>query len=713
MNFKSIFILILIILIFPFKSIIQQMNEFKPFRPPISYKEADRKAESILKKLSIEERIELIGGHNYFFIKGNEKFGIPQLYLSDATGGVHIRKDLSEQLKKSTAFPCPICLAATWNTQLAHDYAQSIGEECRAGGIAVLLGPGMNIYRVSQCGRNFEYFGEDPFLASRMIENYVVGVQSTGTIATLKHFAANNTDFHRRTSNSIVDERTLHEIYLPAFKAGIDAGAMAVMTSYNQLNGEWCGQSEYVIKQILRKDLGFKWMVMTDWWSVFDPEKVIKSGQDLEMPGQGMAKLDYLGDIYVRTNALKLLNQGKISEKDINRMTKSILRTEIAMGLSGKQVKEKEYLKKIPEHKKISLQTAREGIVLLRNEKNILPLHKGNKKNILLTGEYVNKTAKGGGSAEVEGYDIISMYDALKKEFRADLIYIETPTDAQIKKADVVLLSIGTDDSEGWDKPFDLPELNKKVIRFAKLNPNIVVIVNSGSGIKMTEWNEKVAAIIYSWYPGQNGNTALSEIISGKVNPSGKLPISIEKQFEDSPGYPYIPGGENFYTGWDDDLDLKHPVININYKEGVFVGYRWYYSKKIEPLYHFGYGLSYTTFKYSNLKVSSKSLKKGSELAVQFIIANTGKIEGAEIAQLYVQDLKASVPRPVKELKGFRKVFLSPGESKKVNLILTEKDFAFWDVTKKGWYAEPGDFNILIGSSSNEICLFEKIRLSE
>jgi len=689
------------------------MNEFKPFKPPISFDEADNRAGSILNKLSIKERIELIGGHNFFFIKGNEQFKIPQLYLSDATGGVHIRKDLSEQLEKSTAFPCPICLAATWNTQLAYDYAQSIGEECRAGGMAVLLGPGMNIYRVSQCGRNFEYFGEDPFLASRMIENYVVGVQSTGTIATLKHFVSNNTDFHRRTSNSVVDERTLHEIYLPAFKAGIDAGAMAVMTSYNQLNAEWCGQSEYVIKQLLRKDLGFKWMVMTDWWSVFDPVKVIKSGQDLEMPGQGMQKLDYLGDVYVRGNALRLLSKGKVSENDINRMAKSILRTEIAMGFPERSIKEKKYLEKFSEHKKIALQTAREGIVLLRNEKNILPLKKGSKKKILLTGDYVNKIAKGGGSAEVEGYDIITMLDAFKKEFTDNLIYIERPADDQIKKADVILLSIGTDDSEGWDRPFNLPELNQRVIHFAELNTNVIVIVNSGSGIKMTDWNEKVAAIIYSWYPGQNGNTALSEIISGKVNPSGKLPITIEKQFKDSPGYPCIPKGEKFYNGWDDDLDLKHPIININYNEGVFVGYRWYESKKIEPLYHFGYGLSYTKFKYGNLKVSNKSLKKESTLKVEFVITNTGKIEGMEVTQLYIQDLEASIPRPVKELKRFKKILLKPGESKKVSLVLNEKDFAFWDVNRHEWYAEPGDFNILIGASSNNIHLTEKIKLLE
>ncbi len=636
------------------------------------------------------------------------------MYLSDATQGVHIRTDLPDPLEKSTAFPSPICLSSTWNTKLAHDYAESIGEECRAGGIAVLLGPGMNIYRISQCGRNFEYFGEDPYLSAGMIENYISGVQSTGTIATLKHFVCNNTDFYRRRSNSIVDERTLHEIYLPAFKAGIDAGALAVMTSYNQLNGEWCGQSEYVIKQLLRKELGFKWLVMTDWWSVYDPEKVIKSGQDLEMPGVGLDKLDYLGDIYIKSNASKLLAEGKISETDINSMVKDILRTEIAMGLLKRQVKEKKFLNSYSRHEKIALQTAREGIVLLRNEKNILPIKKNTKKRILLTGDYVNKIAKGGGSAEVEGYNNITMLDAFKHEFADNLVFNENPADEQIKKADVVIISIGTGDSEGWDRPFELPaEIDQKIIHDSGLNPNIVIIVNSGSGIKMTDWNDKVAAIIYSWYPGQNGNRALAEIISGKVNPSGKLPITIEKQFKNSPGYPYIPEGEKLYTGWDEDLNLNHPIINLNYKEGIFVGYRWYDSKKIEPLYHFGFGLSYTTFQYGNLKVSKKSFTKEEKIKVEFTVKNSGKAAGAETAQLYIQDVEASVARPFKELKGFKKIFLKPGESKKVNLVLTEKDFAFWDIKIDDWYAEPGDFNILIGASSNDIRLSEKINLFE
>ena len=705
---KKLLLLLSLTLLSVLPCLAQNIKEFKPFAPPVSYKEAGKRADKILAKMTIEEKIEFIGG-----LSGFKKYNIPELYVTDATAGVHINN--GKPMKKSTSFPCPLALTATWNPALAYKYAKSIGEECRASNMAVLLGPGMNIYRISQDGRNFEYFGEDPFLAGRMVAGYVAGMQSTGTITTLKHFLCNNTEFHRRTSNSIVDERTLHEIYLPAFKAGIDAGAMAVMTSYNQLNGEWTGQSAYVINKLLRKDLHYKWMVMTDWWSVYNPEKVIKSGQDLEMPGHPVDEIPALkeiGDVYLRGNAKKLLDEGKVTESDINRMAKSVMRTFIAMGLYDRPVKDEKYLKNFPIHKNIALQTAREAIVLLRNEKNILPLTHPVKKKILLTGDYAEKIARGGGSAEVKGYDNVSMADALKKEFGDNLEYVKSPDNNQLKSAGIVLISVGTRDSEGWDKPFSLPDTtDKKIENAAKLNAKVIVIVNSGGGIKMTNWYNKVAGIVYAWYIGQNGNTALAEILSGKINPSGKLPITIEKNFKDSPGYGYLPEGQKLTDNWNDDLNMKLPIHNIVYKEGVFVGYRWYESKKIEPLYHFGFGLSYTTFKYGHLKVANTLFKKGDHVVVSFTVKNTGKVAGAEIAQLYIHDLKASVARPEKELKGFEKVFLKPGEIKTVKIILNNKDFAFWDVNKNDWFAEPGDFNLLVGAASNDIRQAIKVTL--
>ena len=378
---------------------------------PLSYEQASEKADSVLALMTLDEKIAYIGGDRSFFLRSIPRLNLSEVYMSDATQGVHIRDrfintDLSHyMLEKSTAFPCPLLLAATWNTELSHAYAQAVGEECRKGNIGFLLGPGMNSYRVSQCGRNFEYFGEDPYLRSRMIENYVMGLQSTGTIATLKHFVANNEEYYRRKSNSIVDERTLHEIYLPPFKAGIDAGARAVMTSYNQLNGSWCGQSSYVIDTLLRNELKFKWLVMTDWWSVYDGKKAIKSGQNLEMPAAQATK-----------NAKQMLDNGTITIADIDRMVKSILRTYFSMRLD-------EPKNRVPDptmykrHEQVALQTAREGIVLLKNDNGILPL-KNNVKNILVTGDFVDKNAAGGGSAEVAGYNQRLLIDELKTGLR-------------------------------------------------------------------------------------------------------------------------------------------------------------------------------------------------------------------------------------------------------------------------------------------------------
>lgn len=690
-----------------------------PFTPPVSRKIAYAKADEILAQLSIEEKIELIGGHNLFFVKGLEKFNIPQLYLSDATQGVHIRKALSGQLEKSTAFPCPILLASTWNPELTQQYANAIGEECRAGDIAVLLGPGMNIYRVSKNGRNFEYFGEDPYLASRLIENYVVGMQNTGTVATLKHFLANNHEFHRRTSNVIIDERTMHEIYIPAFKAGIDAGAMAVMASYNKVNGEWAGQSNYLISDVLKGELEFKGLVMTDWWSVWDPIKTINSGTDLEMPGEANEGFAEYGDVYVRSNAKKLLDEGKVTEQAINKMAKNVISLSIAMGLDKRPVKDESYLSKFSEHEKIALNTAKEGIVLLKNE-NVLPISKN--KKILITGDYVEEIARGGGSAEVEGYNNVSMLDALKKEFNT-ITYSKNPTDEEITKNDVVIISIGTIDHEGWDKEFELtPETNTKIVNITSQNPNTIVVVNSGSGIEMTPWNQKVAGIINAWYVGQNGNTALAEIISGKTNPSGKLPISIEKQFSDSPGANYIPDKNEKYTGVlingkmtypKEDSDMNYPQVDVEYKEGVLVGYRWYETKNIKPLYAFGFGLSYSSFEFSDLKLSTTNLIDDNNLNVTFNVKNTSNIEGAEVAQLYIQDIESSIIRPIKELKGFKKVLLKGGETIQIEMELTAKDFSFYNVETKSWEVEKGDFNILIGNASDNIILQQKISYSK
>lgn len=679
---------------------------FKPFVPPIDYEEAKEQAVDILAQMSLDERISMISGHNMFFTKGLERLNVPSMYMSDASQGVNIRRELDNQLEKSVAFPCSIALASTWNKELAATYAQSIGEECRAGDIAVLLGPGINIYRVAQNGRNFEYLGEDPYLCSRLVENYVVGLQSTGTIATLKHFVANNTDYKRRTSNSIVDDRTMNEIYLPGFEAGINAGAMAIMTSYNLVNGEYAGQSKNLITGLLRNQLGFKGIVMSDWWSLWDAQKVIESGLDIDMPGEVRAEYpDYTKkpEFFVRYTAKLLVEEEKVKEADIDRMVTNILTTMISMGLLQRPIKDTAYLENYVTHEEVALQTGRESIVLLENN-TVLPIYPSDEVSILITGEYADKIPFGGGAAEVVGYDHITMINGLKEIYGNTVSLRENPTDEEIASASHVIYSTGTFDSEGWDRPFDLPDtVNQEIKHILSLNKNTIVSVSSGSGVNMSQWNKDVGALLYNWYPGQIGFRAFAEIIAGKTNPSAKLPITIEKQFKDSPGFGYIPDGEELYRGWGQDHRIIDPILDVNYDEGVFVGYRWYESKNIEPLYAFGYGMSYTSYSYGNMVLDQQSISDGSSLKLSIDIKNTGEMDGQEIVQLYVRDIESSVPRPIKELKGFQKVHLKAGSKTTVHFTLVKRDFSFWDVTTQDWKLESGIFEVLIGSSSNNI----------
>jgi len=705
------------------KTIINPEKEMK-FTPMIPEKPALERAQSIVNKMALDEKLDLIKGYDGFFIKGFEKYGIPEIYLSDASQGVHIREDfmgsnLSEYaLPKSVAFPNTLELAATWNPDLAFKYANSIGEECKAAGIGVLLGPGMNIYRNSQCGRNFEYMGEDPYLAGKMIEHYVVGLQNNGVMATLKHFVANNTDYNRRVSNSVVSERALHEIYMPAFKSGIDAGAMAVMTSYNQVNGEWAGQSDYVINYLLRKQLGFKNLVMTDWWSVNDAKKVVESGQDLEMPGGESMK-----------NLKELVEKGDVDIKLINRMATSIVKSIAQMGFLDHPIKDTTYLKNFDKHKEVALNTAREGIVLLRNENHFLPISKGSEKNILITGMFVDRNIYGGGSGEVNGFDVVTILSALRKVY-PNIKFSEYASEEELKKADVVIVNAVTWDYEGSDRHFAISEEQEALVQLAsKTNPNTMVIVSSGGGIRMTDWN-KVKAIVYNWYPGQTGNVALAEVLTGKTNPSGKLPMSIEKEFKDSPAYGYLPDGAEFMCDHPYYFDIDAPSTKINrwaldasigdapeklydieYKEGVLVGYRWYDTKNIEPLFPFGFGLSYTDFEIKKMKLSAQEIKIGEPLKVSVEVSNIGNQNGATVVQLYVGENKPSVIRPLKELKAFKKLELKAGESQMVDLYLDEKAFAFWNPDTKDWMVNPGKFKIFIGQSSRDIDATMEIHL--
>ena len=652
------------------------------------------RAEDGYGKLTLEEKIHMTRWFALFYIAGVGRLGIPELYLSDASVGLHLRDEIREGgAEKTVAFPSFIALAATWNTALSYDYAKSIGEECRVDGTAILLGPGMNIYRDSQGGRNFEYLGEDPYLAAHFVTPFVNGVQSVGTVATVKHFMGNQIEKGRRMSDSLISERAIHEIYLPAFKAGVDANVGAVMMGYNLVNGEWCGQSSYLINDLLREELGFEGVVMSDWVAVWDLEKVYRQGVDLIMPGG-----DPAGGI--SKEETELLASGKITEDQLKRMVVNILATAFKYGLYDKPSRDRSYLKNYPVHEKVALTTAQESIVLLKNN-GVLPIA-SNVEEILVVGKAAGNYISGRGSSLVKGYDKVTLLKGLQTEFDQKIIWGGAkPTAEQCKDSDVIIVCVGNADVEGRDRPFELKKEQEALIDMcAASNPRTVVITQVGGGIRMANWIEKTAAVLYAWYPGQYGGTAVADILSGKVNPSAKLPITIEKEYADSPAagltFPKFAGGGRFGggPGWGGNVNTTYKV---DYHEGVFAGYRWYEKKKIEPLFPFGFGLSYTTFKYSKLKLSSQTMRGNDKLKVGFNITNTGKVAGAEVAQLYIQDLKSSVDRPIKELKGFDKVFLKPDETKTVVLTISKEDLSFWN---KEWIAEPGGFNIIIGSSS-------------
>ena len=677
-------------------------------QPVMSFEEAEAKANEIIKTLTLEEKLSMTQGHNRFFFPGVPEKGLPYIYTTDASMGVKNKQhmhDASEIMlaERTTQFPAFIMLAATFNPELARAYGHAVGEEARMAGAGVILGPGMNIYRNAQCGRNFEYLGEDPYLAASIIYDYVSGMQSTGTLACAKHFLCNQTEFYRRRSNSIVDERAIMEIYTPAFKAAIDADVATVMTAYNQLNGEWTGQSKYVITDLLRGTLGFKGMVMSDWNSIYDWKDVILSGQNLDMPGEDA--------FYIKKKPADLVAEGVVTEKDIENMIRPTIATCIRWGLYDRYNSGKQYDKtleaKLPAHLEVSYQTAAEGAVLLKNN-GILPL--ATTAKVLVVGKWLDAVPHGGGAARVTGYDHITLKDVLTESFGNNVKFVEKPTAGQLKAADVVLCVTGTFDSESTERPFAMDKKDEALVRLAvENNPKTIVLVHSGSAIDMTAWADKSAAILYGWYPGQNGQKAIRDIIIGKVNPSGKLPMTIERSFKDSPAVNSVPVGFNLAKAKGNPNEKAfHPwTYDVHYDESVLVGYRWYEKKGIEPLFPFGYGLSYTTFSLDKAKILSKgkvkTLTDEKPLKVAVELTNTGTVAGAEVVQLYIAEKNPTVLRPLKELKATKKVVVEPGKKAVVTFEVDKKMCSFWCDKSHSWYANAGEYEILIGNSSANI----------
>lgn len=881
---KNILLIIsLVTLLFPVSAHSQTTYPFQDKTLPV-----ERRVNDLIARMTLEEKIDLLAGYKDFYLHPCERLGIPPFKLADGPLGL----SSWGLFGRATAFPSALSLAASWNKELAGEIGTTYAEEWRARGIHFMLGPGVNIYRASKGARNFEYFGEDPYLTSEMIVPFIQAVQNGGVIATIKHFAANDQEFDRYTVSTEVGERALQEIYLPPFKAAVQrAGIKAVMTGYNKVNGVHCTENKHLI-DILKKDWGFSGILMSDWACTYSADKAANHGLDLEMGSN---------DWFTREQLLPLVKSGKVTEEVINDKVRRVYGACISMGFFDRPQQDTRIPTFNPKANQMALEGACEGMILLKNDRKVLPLQK--PKLIAVIGPTANPPLVndraynvnsivygGGGSSKVHPWYVVSALEGIRQEFpEATVLYTEgvsnqfkprlfrnsqfrtkagdpglearyyaLPSDsmaqlsdkmlqqqaiaagrtvvantaasapvrnasdeknlilqrvdrtvnyewwgyplneaklgsdyrvcwdgyvdaektdsllffvdaqggyrlwvdgellldasqsqsfdvrnvavaakkgdskhvqlefcnqrstpAEIRmgyayqsdidfseakhlaaQADAVVFCAGLDGSielEGRDRPFALPYGQDMLIRqLAEINPHLIVAIHAGGGVNMAPWVKQVPAIVHAFYPGQEGGRALAHILSGKVNPSAKLPFTIEKRWEDSPACGYY--------------DETRKEKKVYYKEGVFVGYRGYESKNVEPLFPFGFGLSYTDFGYSDLNVQVTDPKE-KRVKVSFTLTNTGQRQGAEVVQLYVRDVLSAEPRPLKELKGFEKVNLNPGESRRVEINLDKEAFSYFNSRQNQWVFEKGAFDILVGASSKELKLRQTIRL--
>jgi beta-glucosidase len=822
--------------------------------------EVDHRIDSILSRMTLEEKVAMVGGIDSFYIRGYERLGLPRIRMSDGPLGVR-------NYGPSTAMTAGIGLAASWDPQLAESVGSQIGRDARARGVHFMLGPGVNIYRAPMNGRNFEYFGEDPFLGLRMAVGYIVGMQSEGVSATVKHFLGNNSEFDRHNTDSLIDERTMREIYLPIFEAAVKEGRVgAVMDSYNLINGEHATENTHNNIDILKNEWGFQGVLMSDWDATYDGVKAANGGLDLEMPS---------AKFMTPAGLMAAIQGGIVSQATLDDKIRRILRDEITFGWIDRNQTDDSIPSLDPEGARVALAEEVEGIVLLKNDGHLLPLSKAKTRSVLVVGpDAFPGVPVGGGSAQVKPFNTVSYLEGLSSylspstkvfyspgvptlsqlargsgfttaasggepglqgeyfsgddlqgspaetstekyidfgppdgwvqslgrttgpplpensksqrwtgyyspkaagrlEFfvastgedggyyrlyvddklvlddwnhsyalvgKADLALDPQPhkvvlehhgqsrwigghlrmgvvdlssvvlPDAKTlaRKADAVVLAIGYDpetESEGADRSFALPPGQDALIEaMASQNRNTIAVLTSGGNADTSAWLDRVPAFIEAWYPGQEGGRALAEILVGDVNPSGRLPVTFERKWEDNPVHDsyYPPPGTN----------------RVDYKEGVFVGYRGYERNGTRPLYPFGYGLSYTEFEYSNLQIRPIAMKlpagsdPGPRFEVSFDVKNSGAREGADVAQVYVGEPDAKLPRPEKELKGFSRVSLKPGETKRVAVLLDSRSFDYFDTGRNLWRADPGNFIILVGRSSDQVVLKGKITLT-
>ena len=793
-------------------------------------KENAERAASIVSKMTLREKAEYVGGFENWYIRAIDRLGLPAVRMADGPQGVRNNT-------KSTLYPSGIAAAATWDRDLIHQMGIALGQDSRARGVHILLGPGANIYRSPLCGRNFEYFGEDPYLAGEIAASYIIGLQSQGVMASIKHFAANNQEYARHSVSSDIDERTLHEIYFPAFEKAVKKAEVAtVMTSYNLLNSVHASESKYLNYDVLRDMWGFKGLVMSDWNSSYSPLNVATWGVDIEMPSPICMTPDLLVDF---------VKNGMLAEEALDRKCQHIIQTIFAFNFDKRPQIDRSIPENNPYSDSVALEISRGAVVMLKNEDNFLPVRKG---DFFVCGPNADKIVTGGGSGfvtplitstvaqamttidkkikstvisnkekdkiegmfadesltvrgvSVEIFSNVNLEGEPVSRYVADKIYLSgKPSEAhedviaeclssrhrfyfkpsddvsyllkvngndgcrlfingdlvasewgrdswqslikeydfkagtfyevvvehynrggtnglelifdstelvneeearQIKEADCVVVCLGHDNTtekENLDRTFELPKGQVEYLYdVLALNKNVVVVLNGGGGIDMASWLPDVKAVLMAWYPGQQGGTAVSEIITGKVSPSGKLPISIEERLEDNPCY------ANYY---ENVPRMRVPEINPysrnEYREGIFMGYRGYEKNGVKPLFPFGFGLSYTSFGYSDLQI----VRDGREFVVSFNVKNTGKVAGAEVAQVYVTDDECSVVRPEKELKGFDKIYLKPGESKRIQVRLDDEAFRFYSLESHDFVVESGTFTVSVASSSADIRL--------
>ena len=701
----------------------------------------DARVEDALGRMTLKEKIGIIHAQSKFCSPGVQRLGIPELWTTDGPHGIRpeVLWDEWEQACWSNdscvAFPALTCLAATWNPELSALYGKSIGEEARYRKKSVLLGPGVNIYRTPLNGRNFEYMGEDPYLAGEMVVPYVKGVQSNGVAACVKHFALNNQEVNRHTTNVIVDDRTLYEIYLPAFKkAVIDGGAWSIMGAYNYYKNQHLCHNQYLLNDILKGEWGFDGVVISDWGGTHDTMEAITNGLDLEFGswtnGLSNGRSNAYDNYYLANPYLKLIEDGKVGTEELDdkvrRILRLILRTEMNQNRPyGKLCSE--------DHYAAARKIGAEGIVLLQNEGRLLPLNPMTYKRILVVGENALKMMTvGGGSSSLKVQREISPLDGIRacvgndcevvfsrgyvgdvtgeyngvvtgqnlsdSRSAAELI-AEAVNEA--KNADCVIFVGGLNKSKNQDcedsdrAGLELPYAQNEVIEaLADANKNLVVVNISGNAVAMP-WVKKVPAIVQAWFIGSEAGNAIADVIFGKVNPSGKLPFTFPAKLEDVAAHAV---GE--YPG------LKRKDENIwdeRYSEGILVGYRWHDTKKIPPLFAFGHGLSYTTFDFGKVRADKNAISGDDKVILTVPVTNIGDVAGAEVVQLYISDPKCSVMRPAKELKGFVKVFLQPGETKDVSLEIDKDDLCYFDTDRHEWIVEPGEFKALIGAASDDI----------